>query len=463
MPKRKSKFSYLSLGFDAMAVLLAYAGAYSLRFSGLIFEVSDLPSFIHYAKASLVIVPVVLIVFRNYRLYSVHAPLSRVDEIFSVIKGTTILFLILTALSFLYREFSYSRLVILLTYIFSIGGILLSRIFLRQWEKLERKRLKEYQSILIVGINRSSRRLCQRFRENSRYGFRVAGLLATDQASVGQHIAGKSVLGTIKDFDDMLETVDLQEVIVADFNLDRSLITEMMLKCESRMIRFRVVADFYGMMTSCVQVEYVQDVPLIGVREIPLDDAWNRLVKRFFDLGGSALGMILLSPIFAIISLLVWWTDRGPILYRQERMGLDGKVFDLLKFRTMKVAAEKESGPVWTKEKDDRVLPIGKFLRKSNLDELPQIWNVFCGEMSLVGPRPERPFFVEQFKDRIPRYMTRHKIKAGITGWAQVHGFRGNTSLKERIKYDLFYMENWSPVLDLKIILRTFGAFKNAY
>ncbi|MBI4388405.1 MAG: exopolysaccharide biosynthesis polyprenyl glycosylphosphotransferase, partial [Candidatus Omnitrophica bacterium] len=201
----------------------------------------------------------------------------------------------------------------------------------------------------------------------------------------------------------------------------------------------------------------------IGLKKSPLDKMGNRILKRLFDILSSVTCVIFLSPIFLIISTIVKLIDWGPIFYRQERIGMDGRSFLIWKFRTMKVDAEKLTGPIWAAKDDLRTTKIGKFLRKFNLDELPQLVNVLRGEMSLVGPRPERPHFVGQFRTDVPRYMARHKIKSGITGWAQVNGFRGNTSIQERTKYDLYYYENWSLALDLKIIFLTLFAFKNAY
>jgi len=183
---------------------------------------------------------------------------------------------------------------------------------------------------------------------------------------------------------------------------------------------------------------------------------WNRILKRFFDLLLSCLGLILLSPLLLLIALAIKVTSPGPVFYRQVRMGLDGRVFEMLKFRSMVVGAEKETGPVWAQKEDPRRTQLGRFLRKISLDELPQLINVFKGEMSLVGPRPERPELIKSFKDKIPNYMLRHKMKAGMTGWAQIHGWRGNTSLEKRIEFDLFYIENWSLLMDLKILIKTF-------
>jgi exopolysaccharide biosynthesis polyprenyl glycosylphosphotransferase len=216
-------------------------------------------------------------------------------------------------------------------------------------------------------------------------------------------------------------------------------------------------------MTSNMDVQSLDDIPLLGISRWPLDFFWNRVIKRIEDIMGASLGLVFASPVMGLAAILVKLDSPGPVLFRQERCGEHGKVFNLYKLRTMKMNAEAGTGPIFAVENDPRRTRIGTWLRKWNLDELPQLWNVLEGHMSLVGPRPERPSFVEQFKEEIDRYMWRHVSKPGLTGWAQVNGLRGNTSIEERIKYDLYYLENWSLTFDFKILLKTFFARENAY
>jgi len=229
------------------------------------------------------------------------------------------------------------------------------------------------------------------------------------------------------------------------------------------MIQFYIVPDIFNFLTSKVELTSVGGINLIGLQKFPLDNGLNRLLKRLLDLIGSLLALCLLSWLFALLAIIVKCSSRGPVFYRQLRCHEDGKEFMMYKFRTMVEGAENMSGPVWAEQRDNRCTRVGALMRSMNLDELPQVFNVLKGDMSLVGPRPERPHFISQFKVDIPRYMSRHSIKPGITGWAQVNGWRGNTSLEERVKYDLYYIENWSIWLDLKIIFMTFFSFKNAY
>ena len=461
--KRIPKFSFITIVTDAAVVTGAYCFAYWLRFESQAVPIRDIPGFLEYGKALWVIVPVFLFMFKANHLYSVRSPLSRIDEFFAVIKATSTVFLIGMAVTFVYRDFTYSRIVIVVTWALSIAGNLFARNLIRIAERKERKEKGQQTKLLIIGINRNARKLIKRFQEMQRSGYQVVGVLSETALEGEKHLEGVPVLGSVDSFDEIVNDYQIREVILADPDFSRERTAEIMLKCESRMMGFKLVADFYGLVTSRVDIEYVSDVPLLGLKELPLDDVWNRAAKRLFDAFLSACGLLACSPLLAVIALAVKSHDRGPVLYKQERVGEDGKVFNLLKFRTMKCDAEAATGPVWARENDERVTALGKILRRTNLDELPQLWNVLAGDMSLVGPRPERPHFVDQFKEEVPRYMARHKIKSGITGWAQVNGLRGNTSLKERIKYDLYYVENWSLLLDIKILLMTFMAYKNAY
>jgi exopolysaccharide biosynthesis polyprenyl glycosylphosphotransferase len=449
---------------DFLALLLSFFLAYWFRFSG-VFVAADkgVPPLEAYARTLAVVLPVYLVVFRSYGLYHLGRHIRRVEEIFTVLKGVGVGTLLLMALTFFYRGFSYSRL--FLVYLWVFAAILVSggRYLAIQWMYRMRRKSKGLNRLMIVGSNRNARNLIEWSKQNPHLGHRVEGVLAQEKDSVGKHLEGVPIVGTLDECDAVIERLKPDEVVVADPNLPKEKITDLLLRCEDGLLSFKVAADLYGIVTSNLNVEYVASVPLLGLRSLPLDDPWNRVVKRGFDFLVSSLLMVLASPILLATAIAVKLTDRGPIFYIQERVGQDGRHFRLYKFRTMKADAEALTGPVWAKEGDSRRTPIGSFLRRFNLDELPQLWNVVRGEMSLVGPRPERPHFVNQFRDQVPRYMARHKIKSGITGWAQVNGLRGNTSLQERIKYDLYYAENWSLLLDLEILFMTLFAFKNAY
>jgi len=252
-------------------------------------------------------------------------------------------------------------------------------------------------------------------------------------------------------------------VLTSAETLPHSEMVKIMVLCEHHYATFRMVPDLFRTLTSKVDLQSVDGIPMLGMDRWPLESFRNRAIKRLEDLVGALVGLTLSAPILLVAAILIKRSSHGPVLYRQERCGEKGSLFTLYKLRTMRTGAEEESGPVWTVENDPRRTRIGEFLRTWNLDELPQFWNVLTGAMSLVGPRPERPHFVEQFKEEINQYMYRHTGKPGMSGWAQVNGLRGNTSIQDRIQYDLFYLENWSLALDFKILLMTFYRTENAY
>jgi len=336
--------------------------------------------------------------------------------------------------------------------------LIVSRLF---WRLFYAKNIfeKTKKKILILGKPETISKVIEHVDYFNRYGD-IAGFVSTRKSTHGQ--TGQYI-GSIDNFNDILDKYKPDEIILSDLEIPRKTIINLILESEKRLVTFKIVADLFDIMIQKFEIESVDGLNLIKFKESPLNSAYNRFLKRSIDVLGSISGIILLSPVFFIISLAIKATSKGPIFFSQERISEEGKVFKIHKFRSMYQDAESNTGPVFVKKDDDRCTLMGKFLRKYNLDEIPQLYNVLWSEMSLVGPRPERPFFVEQFKDDIPRYMSRHHIKSGITGWAQVHGLRQGTPIEERVKYDLYYAENWSIWLDLKIIFLSFFALKNAY
>lgn len=448
---------------DIFMILCSFVAAYKIRFSGYAMPIhKGIPEIEAYFRAMMVVVPVYLLMFRALQLYRPERHIRRIHELLNMAKAITMATIFLMAVTFVYREFSYSRAVLLLSWSISILLCGSGRYFLIQVEYLIR-RSKDQDRVLIIGINKNTRNLIKWARGNPHYGQKIIGLLTSRANNDGKHLEGVPILGGLEDLDQIISQEHIDEIIVTDSGLPKEKVGDLMLKCENKMIDFKLAADFYGLMTQHVDVEYISNVPLIGLKNLPLNDLWNRIVKRAFDVIVTLFLLILSAPLLILIASVIKLSDGGRIIYKQERVGQDGEYFKLYKFRTMKLDAEKQSGPVWARQQDRRVTEVGKFLRRMNLDELPQLWNVLKGDMSLVGPRPERPHFVEQFRDQIPRYMARHKIKSGITGWAQIHGLRGNTSIEERIKYDLYYMENWTLMMDIEILFATIFAYKNAY
>jgi Undecaprenyl-phosphate glucose phosphotransferase len=318
--------------------------------------------------------------------------------------------------------------------------------------------------ILIAGAGDLGRMVADRMLQHRELGYQVVGFV--DDRAGGDHIGyrGLPLLGTLADTADVALRERIDHLYVALPLDEHSKLLDLVELTSRECIDVKVVPDLLQFIALRARMEDLDGLPIINLNDVPLQ-GFNTWMKRGLDVVLSLVALILLAAPMAIIALLVRWTSPGPVFYRQERMGLDGKAFTVYKFRSMHRDAEDHSGPIWAREDDPRATPVGRWLRRFDLDELPQFWNVLRGDMSIVGPRPERPYFVQQFKHRIPQYMLRHKVKAGITGWAQVNGWRGNTSLEKRIEYDLYYIENWSVTLDLKIMWLTLvrGFFQRAY
>jgi exopolysaccharide biosynthesis polyprenyl glycosylphosphotransferase len=313
---------------------------------------------------------------------------------------------------------------------------------------------------VVVGNTKKINRVIRVFSPSNRYG-ELVGFVSTRKSTVLPD--NVKYLGSLDNFSKVLEEVRPDEVILSDLEMPRKKIIRLILEAEKKMVSFKIVADLLDIMVRQFELENIDGLNLVKFKESPLNYAYNRALKRIVDLGGSLLGLILFSPLFLIIGICIKLDSKGRVFFSQERMSEDGRVFKIYKFRTMYEWSEKQSGPVFAEKDDKRCTRLGKLLRRYNLDELPQLFNVLKGEMSLVGPRPERPYFVNQFKEDVPRYMSRHHIKSGITGWAQVNGLRQGSSIEERIKYDLYYLENWSLWFDFKIMLMSIFATKNAY
>jgi Undecaprenyl-phosphate glucose phosphotransferase len=318
---------------------------------------------------------------------------------------------------------------------------------------------------LIAGAGELGRIVADKILEHRELGYQIVGFV--DDRASGDHLGyrGLPLLGTLDDASEISRREAVDHLYVALPPEQHLRMIELIENTSREILDVKVVPDLLQVIALRARIEDLDGVPIINVNDVPLQ-GFNSVVKRAIDIGISSLALLVLTVPLGLIALLVRITSKGPVFYRQERMGLDGKPFTIVKFRSMSHDAERETGPVWAQQDDPRVTPFGRFLRRSNLDELPQLWNVLRGDMSIVGPRPERPHFVEQFKHLIPQYMLRHKVKAGLTGWAQVNGWRGNTPVEKRIEYDLYYIENWSVRLDLKIMWLTIvkGFFhKHAY
>ena len=321
----------------------------------------------------------------------------------------------------------------------------------------------QQKSVLLIGGGSVAERVMNMILASPEFGYRLHGVLADDYHA---SMPSGFYLGKLERFKEIVRTEQIDEVIIAKPLRKEETILKLVEQCEYEGIRFRIVPDFFRVIRSHAVIDTLGDIPLIAVRTEPLNVLSNRIIKRTFDLLMSLALLIILSPAFLILGILIKLTSKGPVFFKQKRIGANNVEFDMYKFRSMTVQNPGHSDTTWTTENDRRVTSIGRFMRKTNLDELPQLWNVFIGNMTLVGPRPEREHFVEKFKKEIPHYKVRHLVKSGISGWAQVNGWRGDTSIAKRVEHDIFYLENWSFWLDMKILwLTLFGGEtnKNAY
>jgi exopolysaccharide biosynthesis polyprenyl glycosylphosphotransferase len=405
-----------------------------------------------YLYAIPVVVTVFLLAFNYAGLYRLEHGRSRFDEAVSVITASSASIVILVSITFFFRNISYSRIVIM--HMWVISAVLLGtwRLVYRSFFNSMSNSGAIIQKLVIIGATDISKILIERLTREHGNGYRIMGVI-DNKMKKGSKFCGFNVLGKISDFGNISAELSLDEAFVGLTDYDRKEVARLIL--ENERMKFMIASDVLGIITKNIDYDEMFGIPVFEVRELPLNFTFNRMVKRTFDIVLSMLALIVFSPVLLIVALLVKCTSNGPVFYGQERVSRDNKKFIMLKFRTMKTDAESKSGPVWATENDPRRTPIGAFLRKTSLDELPQIFNVLKGELSIVGPRPERPHFVEKFRTEIPRYMERHKVKGGLTGWAQANGLRGDTSLEERIKYDLYYIENWTLWFDIKIIIKT--------
>lgn len=451
--------------FDAAIVVACWLASYGARFFLPPFEVTKgLPAFATYAALTPLIAAIWLACFRLMRVYELHPAVERVRHIGLVLKAHGVAIALFIAITYVFEDYRYSRLV--MVYFGSLAAIalVLSQMLLRVVTRRILASGGSQRNVVAIGEGKLLEDVLNRLASYEETGLSVRGVVSRD-GSPGDYIAGEPVLGCFRDLPTLLREANAHEVVIALPPEQHQELYTILEVLKNEMISIRLIPDVQRYAALSCETENFEGLPIVHLNDSPLEGL-GAAAKRVTDVVLSALGLLLLSPLLLLIALLVKATSRGPILYSQVRIGLDGRTFEMLKFRSMRVDAEDQTGAIWAKRLDDRRTAIGTLLRKTSLDELPQLWNVLRGEMALVGPRPERPVFVDTFRSSIPHYMLRHKVKAGITGWAQVNGWRGDTDLDRRIECDLFYIRNWSYALDLKILTMTlWRGFinKNAY
>jgi exopolysaccharide biosynthesis polyprenyl glycosylphosphotransferase len=437
---------------DFIAIILSFNLTFWLRFnSGLVAAPKGIPDFGKY----LIIIPFLILAhmihFSYQGYYKVKLRRNRLDDLFLVLLNTIVTaFIILLIFSYLnsYRfiGFEVSHVYLMIYVPVAVFFIFWLRLLL--FKAFQRTYLKKngISRVLIAGTNDLALMTARNLKRYAHFGIEITGFLAPEKK--------EDVLGDYDDLEKVAKEYGITDLVIALSSSEYKTTMKLIEIANNLLIEIRLVPDILQIASLRAGMEHIEGIPIINLGEIPLQ-GWQLLFKRAFDLVLSVVGLILLSPVFLIVALLVKLTSRGPVFYIQTRIGLDGKHFRMIKFRTMVRDAEKETGAIWSPPDDKRVTRVGRVLRKFSIDEWPQLINVLIGNMSLVGPRPERPELVEKFKHNIPKYMLRHSVKTGMTGWAQVHGLRGNTPLDKRIEFDIYYIQNWSFRLDLEILWRT--------
>ena len=443
-------FEHLTLVGDLTLIAGCWVLAYVIRFY--VIGGSDVAYFSGYALQLVPILAVWAFAFRAFDLYRPHRLASHLSEWFDIAKASSLGVLGLVALmSLVFRRYDYSRLAIGIFWALSIVAVSFSRAVFREALRCARRRGYNQRYAVVVGGGEPAAEVLRVLARRPDVGIRVVGLLSDKRDVPARDVAW---LGGIEEIRSVLDRHPVDIVFIALPHSEYPRLTAVLNEIGDDPVAIHFVPDVFALASLRGGVEEFESIPFIYLRESPLY-GWNLVLKRALDLGLGTVGLLVAAPAMVAIALAIKLFSPGPVLYRQERMGLDGSRFRMLKFRTMHVDAEAATGPVWARPDDPRRTRFGAFLRGWSLDALPQLLNVLRGEMSLVGPRPERPSFVEEFRRQVPGYMLRHKVKAGITGWAQIHGWRGSTSIEKRIECDLYYIERWSIAFDLKILIQT--------
>ena len=469
----QSKLNFLHILLDAIVIAISYAAAFYLIIGlklGLEGTPGALPAGVYFT-ALLIIIPLYLILYGVFNLYTPKRIQSRRRELADICKANITGLMLVTFCLFAGRNHSWlgpylrnfsTRMIVVF---FGVNIILetLFRNLLRSILHKIRAQGFNQKHMLLVGYSAAAQGFIERNRENPEWGYHILGILS-DSLEKNSFVDGVEVLGDLSDLRDVLEQNEFDEIVVTLPLQNYMYLEPIVNTCEKSGVHTMFIPDYHNIIPTTPYIEDLEGLPIVHIRHVPLANPFNAMVKRIMDIVGAVAAIILFSPIMLITIICIKLTSEGPIIFSQERVGLHNKPFKMYKFRSMYVQTPEEEATRWTTKGDPRVTKVGRFIRRFNIDEMPQFFNVLMGDMSLVGPRPERPQFVEKFKEEIPRYMIKHQVRPGITGWAQVNGYRGDTSIRKRIDFDLYYIENWTFGLDIKILFQTvFKGFKNAY
>ena len=462
----EKNFSPVNMLVDAAAVGVSYLLAWLMRFVGPFSGTAvRARSFEQYMMWLVFIIPLYLLLYQAFTLYTPMRMQGRRLLLANTIKANSLGLLIIMFTFYMIDEGEFSRSTYIMFYLFNIVLQWGSRMLMYAFLKNMRERGLNQKQIICVGYSRATEEYIDRVLKNPQWGYLIRGIL-DDNVPAGTMYKGIKVIGRIANLNVILPANRLDEIAITLGLNEYYRLEEIVALCEKSGVHTKFIPDYNRIIPTKPYTEDILGLPVINIRYVPLSNTFNALVKRVMDIVGSIVGIIVTSPVMLVMCILIKLTSPGPLIYKQERVGLHNKTFWMYKFRSMEIQPEAEEKKAWTVKNDPRVTGIGKFMRRTSIDELPQLFNILKGNMSLVGPRPERPFFVEKFREEIPRYMVKHQVRPGLTGWAQVNGFRGDTSIRKRIECDLYYIENWSVGFDIKIMFLTiFKGFvnKNAY
>ena len=418
-----------------------------------------------YLAAFVAIVPGYLILYNAFDMYSSKRTSRTAYEVFNIIKANTVGLLAIMVVLFAINIPDFSRGIVGVFYGLNILAESFMRKGVRHMLRYVRRKGYNLKHMLLVGYSRAAEEYINKITSNQEWGYEVYGIL-DDRVPVGASYKGVKVIGTIEMLGEVLSEGTFDEIGITLALSDYEMLESIVNICEKSGVHTKFIPDYNSVIPSRPYLEDLDGLAVVNIRRVPLTNLLNRALKRMMDIFGALVAIIVFSPLMLLAAIGVKLTSKGPLIFKQERVGLHNKPFQMYKFRSMEQQPEEDEKKGWTKKDDPRVTRVGKILRKTSIDELPQLFNVLKGDMSLIGPRPERPLFVEKFKEEIPRYMIKHQVRPGITGWAQVNGYRGDTSIRKRIEYDLYYIENWSIIFDFKILFLTFFkgfVNKNAY
>lgn len=453
---------------DAVVICIAYVLAWIYKF--LILKDQRGLTLAQYCVALIGIIPLYLMLYLACNLYTSKRVQGRRLEGGNIVKANTIGILIVMAAFFPLRDVIepikyYSRWMLAYFYVINIVLEIIARNLIRWCLRKIRRKGFNLRHLIFVGYSGAAEAFIDRILANPQWGYKISGIL-DDNKEPGYTYKGIAVLGSTDELEKILENNRLDEIALTLALREYYKLKRIVAICEKSGVHTKFVPDYNDIIPTRPYTEDLLGLPVVNIRHVPLTNSFNMICKRAMDIVGAIVAIIIFSPVMLVTAVLVKTTSKGPLIYKQERVGLHNQTFQMYKFRSMEVQSAKSEKRAWTVRDDPRVTKVGRVIRKTSIDELPQLFNILKGDMSLVGPRPERPFFVEKFREEIPRYMVKHQVRPGLTGWAQVNGYRGDTSIKKRIEYDLYYIENWTMGLDIKILFLTFFkgfVNKNAY